>query len=161
MELYSAPRRLTMIVNIPRSPQPFHTDPEWRNWLSFFSSLDNPTTFLHDLMTDHLLKKRFKAFLEASIADEKRIQKALETQVTIASLPPRRIPIRPKGNYRFNDRYGNWEGLAEALCKDYPDIRALHKQLRFSKSLRKEIRDFLNDAFAYEDQLASQYRGGK
>jgi hypothetical protein len=146
-----------MIVDISHSTQPFHKDPEWTNWLTFFSSLDDPNTFLQDLMTNHLLKKRFKAFLEASIADEKRIQKVLEEQALLATLPPRSIPIRPKGEYRFNVCYGNWEGLADALCKAYPDIRAFHKQLRFSKALRKDIRDFLNDAFAYEDQLARQY----
>jgi hypothetical protein len=150
-----------MIVDIPHSTQPFHKDPEWNNWLTFISSLDDPATFLHDLMTDHLLKKRFKAFLEASIADEKRLQKALEGQATKASLPPRHIPIRPKGDYRFNDRYGNWEGLVEALCNDYPDIRSFHKQLRFSKAFRKDLRDFLNDAFAYENKLANQYMRGQ
>lgn len=150
-----------MIVDTPHTTQPFHKDSEWVNWITFFNSLDDPNTFLQDLMTNRLLKKRFKAFLEAAIADEKRIQKTLEEQVLLAMLPPRSIPIRPKGEYRFNACYGNWEGLADALCKDYPDIRAFHKQLRFSKAFRKDILNFLNDAFVYEDQLARQYERGQ
>lgn len=156
-----------MIIEVAQSSGPFHNDPDWRDWASFLQWLESIDAdyFLQKLMSEHLLKKRFKAFLEAAIVYEKNIQQQLEILIpSKASVSDRsklskiQIPLRPKNCPNFNKVYGTWEGFGESLSKEFRDVPALHKKLRFSREFRKEVVNFLNDAFAFEDKLARQYQ---